>query len=51
MRHIRSGAQETGSTTIGGEVASIHHVGTNEATHCSRVNEKIIEEAHSPMTY
>jgi hypothetical protein len=49
MRHRRSGAQETGSTTTGGEVTRIHHVGIDEATHCSRVNEKIIGEAHSPM--
>ena len=50
MCHRRYGAQETRSTTIGGEAASIHHAGTNEATHCGQVNEKITEEVQSPMT-
>jgi hypothetical protein len=48
MPHRRSRAEETGSTTLGGTTAGIHHAGTDEATHCGRVNEEITGEMHSP---
>jgi hypothetical protein len=49
MPHRRSRAEETRSTTTRGEAISIHHVDADEATHCSRDNEKIIGEVHIPM--
>jgi hypothetical protein len=46
----RYGAKETGSTTPGGATTGIHHPSTDEASHCSREDEKIIGTMHSPTT-
>jgi hypothetical protein len=46
----RSRAKETGSATLGGTIAGIHHVGAYEATHCGRANEEITRGACSPAT-